>query len=174
VRKLKRGERAKPLDCEEFVHGERYRNLQVRRIAGSPDVQKAKEEIAKHYFFAGLTERFEESIEALARLCPYALDTRYRTLRVARDNTVKQRLLADPAMRAALLEANALDRGLYEYVREVVYPAALEKAGLPDEGRKDGAQLTHLHPHRYRICRLYNNAVYKQLLKVRRLRVRPR
>ena len=89
-------------------------------------------------------------------------------------NTVKQRLLADPAMRAALLEANALDQELYEYVREVVYPAALEKAGLPDEGRKDGAQLTHLQPHRYRICRFYNNAVYKQLLKVRRLGVRPR
>lgn len=65
-----------PLTLEQFV--QKSSNLQVRCIVGAADVERAKKELQSRYFFVGLTERFDESVRVLEKLCPYPLDPRYR------------------------------------------------------------------------------------------------
>jgi hypothetical protein len=157
------GGQKKP-SLEEFAASPRWRNLQTRRIAGVEDVDRARTEIERHYFFMGLTERFQESMRLLLQVCPYPLDPRYRRLRVAPDNAVKQRILEDPGSRRLLEEANAVDQELYAWVRDVFYPSQRESAG---ELTHPGPVEINETPWRYQVCRAFNNAVYKQAVKLR-------
>jgi hypothetical protein len=157
------GAQKKP-SLEEFAASPRWRNLQTLRIAGVEDVDRARAEIERHYFFMGLTERFQESMRLLLQVCPYPLDPRYRRLKVAPDNDLKQRILEDPGSRRLLEEANRVDPELYAWVRDVFHPAQHERAGeLTHPGPVEIGET----PWRYQACRAFNNAVYKQAVKLR-------
>ena len=149
---------------EEFAASVRWRNLQTRRIAGVQDFERARAEIERHYFFVGLTERFDESMRVLLQLCPYPLDARYRRLKVAPDNVVARRILEDPGSRRLLEQANRVDAELYAWVRDVFHPTQRERAGTLTQPAPVEISET---PWRYRICRAYNNVVYKQAVKLR-------
>lgn len=153
---------------EEFVHDSRYRDLQVQRIVGCADAEKAKHEIETRYFFVGLTERFRESIRMLQKLSPYPIDPRYRRLKVAPDDTLKNRLLADPLTSRMLQEANEGDRALYDYVRAVVYPDRLKDVQAACEAVLPEPEEIDFAPLRYRVNRLYNNLVYREAMRWRR------
>jgi hypothetical protein len=155
-----------PLELEDFLA--QTSNLHVQRIAGEVDVELAKKQLQDRYLFVGLTERFAESIRVFQALCPYSVDPSYQSLRVARDKSVQKALFGDPGILAMLRRANEADLELYEWVREVLYPEQLERSGLsraelerplPTGGRK----------FNYRVCRVYNNAIYRQMLKARYL-----
>ena len=171
-RKRYRREGYKKPSFDEFIHKKNNSNVQTKRIAGVVDLDKAKEEIDNNYFFVGLTERFQESIKALQKLCPYKIDTRYEPLRVARDNTIKREVLNNSAAYDLLVEANAVDIELYDYVREVVYPSQLRKANLVTVDVDDEKEQQDFYPYRYRVNRFYNNSVYKQLVKLRKVLLR--
>lgn len=158
---------------EAFV--ERTANLQTRRIAGRADLDHALEELHKRYFFVGLTGDFARSLLTFSRLCPYEIDLRHSPRKVAPDDSVKQALLADPAKRKLLAEANAVDQQLYDYVKNTLYPAQLAKAGLDGVGAAgvDETQggYTRRAPPRYVASRAWRNGVYRQALKLRKLRL---
>lgn len=156
------------ISLEEFMENERMHNFQVRMIAGGPDLEKAKEELQTRYFFVGLVERFAESIIVFRALCPYKIDARYERRHVAKDNAAKKQVLENPDTRRLLEESNVLDLELYEFVRDVIYPAQLKRAGL-ENSEVDEKQLEQdFYPIKYKFTRGYNQAVYRSLMKLRR------
>lgn len=60
------------------MYDESYTNLQIRHIAGAPDLEKAKEILKNQFFFVGLLERFDESMRILQKLFPYPLRLQYQ------------------------------------------------------------------------------------------------
>ena len=157
---------------EEFL--EHRGNHQTRRIAGRADLDQALEQLHAKYFAVGLTEDFARSLRAIARLCPYEIDLRYSARKVAPDNAVKRALLENRDTRELIVQANAVDQQLYDYVKNTLFPAQLEKAGLGDssDGRETLGGYTRRYTPRYIASRSYRNAVYRQALKLRKRRLR--
>ena len=166
--KRARRRKGKDISLEEFLALPRMNNLQVKKIAGGPDLDEAKRELAENYFFVGLVERFAQSVALLGRLCPYKLDLRYVRLHVAKDNTAKREALADPGSRKRLEAANELDRELYAYARDELYPAFLEK-GDPGNAKVRVEECERIpFPFRYRLNIIYSRGVYQKLFWLRR------
>jgi hypothetical protein len=143
-------------------------NCQVRRIAGEPNLEKALEELARQYFFVGLTERFVESMLILQKLSPYPLNLQHKRLHVTKDDTPKKEVLDSPANCDLMEEGNQLDLALYAYVRDELYPSFRKEAGLvtPEPDEKEFQPSSY--PIRYKLTRWYNNAMYRNLNKLRR------
>ena len=164
-------ERKLPTSIEEYL--ETHSNLHVRFIAGGADVERAKRELEQHYFFVGLVDCFDESMRVLQALCPYPLDLRYRPLRVARDNTVKDGVLGDPGIRRLIAEANAADLELWEWVRKTYYPRLRDQSSIDFDAEYVRLEPLADRPRRYQACRFWNNAIYKQALRARALLLQP-
>lgn len=167
---IKRSRRRKGEDIsfEEFIQDETKRDFQVRKIAGEPDLDKALQDLKEKFLFVGLTERFAESMEIFRHLCPYKINIRYSRLHVAKDNSAKKEVLETPHLRKLLEEGNALDSKLYEFVRDVLYPAQITETGLANIEIDETDHREDSYPYRYKLTRGYNNAVYKSLIKLRR------
>ncbi len=138
------------------------RNRQVFHLAGAEDLDKAKAALER-YMFVGLVERFDESLDAFARLCPYPVDVRYVVKNRAPPGAGKRGLLDDPAARAQIEAANALDLELYAYARDVLYPAQLERARATAPPRRWRGP-PWLSDARARAARTYNNVFYRTFL----------
>ncbi len=107
-----------PPSFDEYIGDEQNHDFQVRKIAGGPDLEKARRLLREDYFFVGLTERFDESMRLLAWLVPYELDLRYVRRNVARDNRFRDAVMNDPGRRARIEAANRLDQALFgEFLR---------------------------------------------------------
>jgi hypothetical protein len=153
---------------EEFLEDGGIHNLQVKTIAGEPDLEKAKEELQTSYFFVGLVERFAESILLFQALCPYKIDVRYERRHVAKDNTAKKEALENPDSRRLMEECNTLDMELYQFVRDVMYPAQLKKAGMEHIEVNEAELEKKFYPLRYKFTRGYNQGIYRNLMKLRK------
>lgn len=153
------------LSFDEYLSDETNHNFQVRKIAGEADVEKARELLRDQYFFAGLTERFDESMRVLARLCPYPLDLRCRPQNVSGREGPRKELESDPERLARIREANHLDIELYRYVDEELLPSFRRAAGVrriePLPAMADGG----VPPWRFVVSRLNHRLVYRQMLK---------
>ena len=167
--KRARQRKGKNISFETFMVNEDITDCQVRRIAGEPNVEKAVEELTGSYFFVGLTERFAESMLILQKLTPSPLTLDYRRLHVTKDNTAKQEVLNDPALFQLLHEGNQLDLALYAFVRDELYPSLLKRAGLEEQDVDEKQFYTAAYPFRYKITRAYNQAIYRNLNKLRRI-----
>jgi len=152
---------------EDYMQIKDVYDHQVRRIAGGPDIERAKHELSTRYMFVGLTERFAESMLVFQRLCPYPLNLAYKRLHVAKDNTAKQEVLDNPDSRRLLEEGNQLDLQLYNYIRDELYPGLCERAGLSLREVDEMDFVSNTYPLRYKVTRGYNNAVYKPLIRLR-------
>lgn len=113
---------------DEYIDNELNHDFQVRKIAGGPDLEKARRLLREEYFFVGLTERFDESMRVLASFVPYPLDLRYVRRNVARDNRFRDAVMNDDSRRARIEAANRLDRALFEWVRDEWYPTLRSRA----------------------------------------------
>ena len=165
--KRSRQRQGRDISFEEYMQIKDVYDHQVIRIAGEPDIEKAKHELSTRYMFVGLTERFAESMLVFQRLCPYPLNLAYKRLHVAKDNTAKQEVLDNPDSRDLLEQGNRLDLQLYHYVRDELYPALREKTGLTDRDVDETDFSSGTYPLRYKVTRGYNNAVYKPLIRLR-------
>lgn len=155
----------KSSDFDEYIGAPRTWNRQVRAIAGEPDLELAKQELADHYFLVGLVERFDDSVAAFGALCPYPVDLSYLRRHVAIDKTDMKRVLADEGCRRRIVEANELDLEIYAHARDVLFPAQLEKAQLgPDSPRAREVSAGEFAP-RYKLSRLFAQVVYRPLIK---------
>jgi hypothetical protein len=167
---VKRARRKKGLDItfEEFMQNERYNDRQVRHIAGAPNVKKAKAILKSKFFFVGLLESFDESMHILQKLMPYPITLQYKPRHVAKDNTAKQEVLDNPSCRDLLHRGNQLDLELYAFVRDELYPAFREKAGIASNEEHEKTVRLSGYPLRYKVTRFYNQGIYRMLNKLRR------
>lgn len=107
----------------EWIQNERYRNFQVKKLAGVEDARAAIQILDERVGFVGLMEHFNESLVMWQQFCqPLTIDIRYRSRNVANDALVHWTLIMDQASCAALAEANGEDLRLYRYVVEEAYP----------------------------------------------------
>lgn len=153
---------------EDFIRNEKMTNVQVQRICGSPDLDEARKQLEKNYFFVGLTERFAESVTILRRLFPWPLVLQYQRLHITRDHTAREDVLNSESQMALLRQGNRLDLALYHFVRDELYPAFREKAELQAREIDEKEHALSGSAVRNRITRIYNHAVYRNLNKFRR------
>jgi len=167
---VKRANRRKGGDItfEEFMQNERYRDRQVRHIAGVPDIEKAKAIVKERFFFVGLLESFDESMRILQKLLPFPITLQYQPRHVAKDNTAKQEVLNNADSRELLNRGNQLDLELYNFVRDELYPAYREKAGITACEDNTPVLQPAGYPIRYKVTRFYNQGIYRNLNKLRR------
>ena len=162
-----------PLAWETFIDDPANHDFQVRKIAGTDDLEKAKSLLASRYFFAGLTEQFDLSMRVFAALCPWPLNLRYQPRHVAADNALRDRILGDERACRQLEETNRLDRALYRYVETELLPAAAARAGIRDASPLPTYGARRPPPWPFVASRLYHRLVYRQRLKrARRQRAR--
>jgi len=117
-------------DFERWAAAEWTHDFQTRTLAGEPDAAKAIDLLARRIGFVGLTEHFDESLLMLGQwLAEPAFRPEYRPVNqlaeknrsrdVAREQT-DLGYLQEPAVRARLIEINALDQQVYDFaVREL-------------------------------------------------------
>ncbi len=154
------------ISFKEFIKNENMQNVQVKQIAGGLDIEKAIAELKTKYLFVGLTERFGESMQILQTLCPYKMDLRHKKLHVAKDNAAKKDALENPANLKLLKKNNAMDQKLYEFVKDVIYPAQLKKAGMLNTVTNVKEEKSNFYPYKYKLARAYNQAIYRSLMKM--------
>lgn len=107
----------------QWIRNERYRNFQVRKLAGVEDADAAIRILKERVGFVGLVERYNESLVMWQRFCkPLAIDIRYRSRNVAEDATIHWNVIMDRVSCAALEEANQEDIRLYRHAVEEIYP----------------------------------------------------
>jgi hypothetical protein len=157
------------LALDDFLDDPAQHDFQVRKIAGGPDLEKAKRLLAERYFFVGLTERFAASLRLFAAVCPYPVDLRYQRQNKAGDERISRRLRDDAAAMARIRAANRLDAALYDYVANTLLPARLAAAGGADD-RPLPTYEGSLPPLRFVLSRAYHRGVYRTALKRARRR----
>ena len=108
---------------EEWIEKDWVRDAQTQRIAGTTDAADAIAVIERKEMFVGLTERFDESVVMLRELRAPDLDIAYAPVNVAKSSDVAKGLLADPATRQMIVDANQADLELYQHSVREVYPA---------------------------------------------------
>jgi Sulfotransferase family len=145
---------------------EQLQNLQVKLMAGEPNLDKAKR-FLEQCGFVGVTEKFDLSLHVLGRLSPYRLNLNYKRRRVARDNSVRESLQRDSRIVDMIREYNRKAIELYRFGVEEIFPRLCAKAGLspteeaPSYDRYD----TELKP-KYLLAHLYNMLFYRQICKL--------
>lgn len=157
------------LSFEEDLRQNPHRtNLQVRRLAGGLDLDKAKRYLER-CGFVGFTEKFDLSLHVLEKVTPIPLNLHYKRRRIATNNSVRKPLEKDPRMVELAREYNQLDLALYDFALTEIFPKLCEKAGLkPDQKVASFEKYTSEWQWRYRLCHLYNQLVYRQLGKLHR------
>ena len=150
---------------EEWIDNESRHNAHVKMIAGNNDLNKAKKILRDKFIFVGLTEKFDESIQALNYYLPYTLDTNFvKRKNVSSNNNIKKSLLSDPKKVEILRQANELDIKLYNYVKDELYPELISK--IPSQYKHESK--THRMPKlRYRLSIDYSKVLFRKIYKVK-------
>lgn len=142
-------------------------NLQVKMLAGGRDLDKARR-FLENCSFVGLTEKFDVSLHALSRVYPGRLNLKYQKRRVARDNSVKKAIEADPRLMEMAREVNHLDLKLYSFAAAEIFPGLCRKAGIEPDARVATYGCYSSEKTARRIVNgFYNRCVYRQLCKLR-------
>ncbi|MGO9479869.1 MAG: sulfotransferase family 2 domain-containing protein [Limisphaerales bacterium] len=152
---------------EDLRQNEFLENLHVKLMAGERNLDKAKR-FLERCGFVGLTEKFELSLDVLARLSPYPLNMNYKKRRVAQDNRVKKSLESDSRLVEMTREYNKLDLELYSFAVNEIFPKLCAKAGLnPTDKVASHDHYTSDLKWKYLLCHFYNQSFYRQICKVR-------
>ena len=173
--RLQRGGMTRSFD--EWIETDIARNHQTKKIGGADNAETAIEILNSRMGFVGIGERFNESIVIFKRwVADPRLDIRYKSKNVAKDSSIKKRLLNNPATRAMLIAANEEDLKLYQYVRDTVFPKQIAEYGesFQDDVREfeaDNDPLPVLPRQLFSI--LVRELVYKPLAPALRNRSNP-
>jgi hypothetical protein len=154
---------------KEWIKSEKRRDAQTKHIAGRADLESAIKILDEECLLVGLVERFDESLVILRRkLGDPRLDIRYTSENVARDSSVKTRLLDDPSTRALLRDANAIDNALYDYVVRELYERQKQAFGatLAEDVESFKARNAPSHVNLNAALNLIKrNLIYKPMLR---------
>ena len=155
------------LPFEEWIKNERIHNLQVKHIAGEDNLEKAKKLLQKKYFFIGLTERFDESLQLLKIISPYKLNINYKKKVVAKDNSIKNEIMKNPDKLALAKKHNQLDVESYNWVTNELFPGMIEKkADEIKQTAKPEEKYKTVLTWNYQMSIFYNKFIYKIILKL--------
>ena len=153
---------------ESLQKNDMLQNLQVKLMAGEPDLDKAKRFLEK-CSFVGVTEQFDLSLHVLDRLGPRKWNLNYVRRRVSKDNSIKKSLLADNRLMDLACDNNKLDLELYRFAVEEVFPRLCAKVGLSPSDKVASYDNYQTEKHfRYWMHDFYGRVVYRQLCKLRR------
>ncbi|MEJ2523446.1 MAG: hypothetical protein P8080_11320 [Gammaproteobacteria bacterium] len=158
-----------PPELEDYLSDSENRNFQVRKIAGKEDFEEARRLLEEAYLFAGVQERFAESVRVLSALSPWPLVLRHRPENVFRRRDLRQALKADPEVMRRFREINELDAALHQWVSRDLYPRLRRRAGEVSDAPLPAFPGDRL-PMRYRASRFWQRSVYRYALKLARLR----
>jgi hypothetical protein len=149
-----------------LANEETLENLQVKRLAGSADLDRAKMVLEK-FHFVGLTEKFDLSLHMLDKICPCRLNFNYKRKVTARNNVIKQSLENDPRIVAMTREKNRLDLALYDFATKEIFPKFLAQTGFSaaDKVASFDRYQSEIHPN-FLLHRLYNQTFFRNVCKV--------
>ena len=117
---------------EEFLKFRNTHNLQTRKIAGSENVQFAKEILKKRFFLVGIVEEFDEFLVLLKnKLKPINFSPEYRLQNIGKRNSIIRADLEKNIHNYLyeIMYANKLDNELYSYVKNEIIFKEKEKYG---------------------------------------------
>jgi hypothetical protein len=157
----------KDLVFEEWIQTDWPRNIATKMIAGVDDVAEATRIIKEKNIFVGLTERFDESMVLLKAQVANDLNISYKKVNVARDNTIKDRLLSTESTRQMLIEAQQADLELYNFVSQELYPTFQREYGPSleaDVARYQQTRSNDFNNRNLTLSRLKQHLLYKPLL----------
>jgi len=117
------------LDWDNWVNWEVHQNHQVKMLSKNVDANEAIRQIKQKNVFVGLTERFDESLVLFKALFAKELNIAYIRTNTARDNSIAQKLLANPQTCAQIREMYRADLELYEFVAHELYPSFQKEYG---------------------------------------------
>lgn len=143
-------------------------NLQVRKMAGGPDLDRAKDFLEK-CSFVGVTEQYDLSLHVLDRLSTRKLNLNYHRRTVTKDRTLKKSLAADSRLMEMVRDYNKLDLELYDFAVNKIFPKLCAKVGLSPSDKVSSYDTYHTENHfRFFFYNFYSRVVYRQLCKLRR------
>ena len=123
-----------PIDFLPWL--EQNANYQSRILSGRQDANAAIAILESRIEFVGIVEAFDESIQLLRHWSGVDLVRDYRSRNVAKYGWIKRMVLAEPGNAEAIEEFNRIDKVVYRYARNELYPRlrsqlARSQAGTP-------------------------------------------
>jgi len=158
---------------EDFLEQDFTFNFQTMKIAGAPDIDKAKQILRKNFFLVGIVEEFANFLSVLQqKLLPENFDIRYEPKNVATRNAVKRGVFQSMTKyRREIEERNAFDLELYDFVKNHLFKN--EKANFNGSIQIDLKQKTRMSTKlsklEFNIYRIYRKIYYEQLVRLIRL-----
>lgn len=149
------------LDSEPVLN-----NLQVKRLAGKADLDRAKMVLEK-FSFVGMTEKFDLSLHILEKICPVRLNYNYKRKVTACDNSIKKALESDSRIVDMTRERNKLSLQLYDFAVDAIFPKFCARAGFSpsDKVASFDRYKSEVHPT-FLLHRLYNQTFFRNICKV--------
>lgn len=164
--------RRKDGQFEQWIRDPANHDAQVRTLAGAPDLEKAKALLRDEIAYVGLMEQLHESLAMmLPALGLPAIDYSPDTVNSARDNLIRDRILADPKLMALVEQANRLDLQLYAFVKNEIYPRQQQRfaAALADINSLTKARSGQSYSGQFYLNVTYRQLVYKPVIWLYRL-----
>jgi hypothetical protein len=149
---------------DTFLARPENHNFMTRKIAGSEDLEAAKQIVRDHFLFVGLVERYDESIQAFSACAPCRIAPVRTFENRGEGSTIKKELLSDPGIYRQIEACNRLDQALYDFVHDEVFPAHLayaSRTGLP------AIQDQHRSNARASLSEMYRKVIYRNAFKWR-------
>lgn len=140
---------------EHWVTNPANHDLQVKSLAGTANLAKALRLLETEVAFVGLMERLDESLQMMrpALGLPKRVNLSPARVNAARDNTLRDQILADPQRMALLQQANQRDQVLYDFARDQIF--ARQRACF------EPCMQPAFRPKKGRSRRSYSNGAYR-------------
>ncbi|GAB3675198.1 sulfotransferase family 2 domain-containing protein [Salinisphaera aquimarina] len=157
--------RCAPGSFASWIEKPAYRNVQVKSLAGSDDLDMAIAQVDTEISFVGLMERFDESLALMQPLLELPRFTPLqRRVNAASDHAIRDALLADNEAMDAVRQANRLDSALFEHVAGVIYPRQQRQAARVSVAVTAGKPRPVERSPRQFNARFLANGVYRYLV----------
>ena len=156
-----------PWTLDTFLSESRFSNLMTTRIAGAPDVGRAKTLLGEKFAFVGLTERFDESLILMRQALRLGhFDARYERKNASPRHQPPRREQAyreDPGVLRKVASQNRLDLELYAFAQDTLYPEYERRygEGLRVDVARLRADMAHFH---FNVRRRYMWALYRKVV----------
>lgn len=157
---------------DEFLKEKRFNNLMTRRIAGCDDLDLAKSRLRDDFGMVGLFESYDKSLVILSSMM-FGVPNRlhYEHMNDSESETKVRFNDLSPDQQAMVIENNALDIELYEWIKNDVFPAYVDRyigdlENDLDRFRKENAGFRYNRAKWYflRLCKAYSERVPQRLV----------